>query len=333
MAHYSKLASGKWRVIVKHQRQTATKTFSTKGQAERWAMQTVRAMEDGTFTKAVGSQLPTFREALDRYEREITPTKKGRRAEKYRIGVVRRAPFAGKPLDNVSPEDISVYRDARLAIRSPQTVYLELALLSHVFKVARSLWRIDVANPVKEVARPRVRNKRNRRLNGNEEQRLMEALYAYPNPEFRVIVLLGLYTAARYGELIHLAAGQISLENRTIFLPDTKNGQPRYVPLSPQAIACLEGFMRKDANPKERLFSYSYFGFLSSWRKFKRKLGMDDLRFHDFRHERTSQLVEAGWSDIAVMAVTGHQSPEMLKRYAHLRAEHLARRLAKDFPS
>lgn len=330
MAHYSKLASGKWRVIVKHQRQTATKTFSTKGQAERWAMQTVRAMEDGTFARDVSSL--TLRDALDRYEREVTPAKKGHRAERYRIGVLRKAQFAAKPLAHVSPEDIDAYRDSRLAIRAAQTVYLELALLSHLYKVAKTQWRIKLPNPVQEVARPRVNNERNRRLNADEQERLWAELAAYPNPEFRVIVLIGWFTAMRYGEIIELTAGQISLANRTIFLPTTKNGEPRFVPLCPSAIACLESFLPEKIEPGRRLFSYSYFGFLSSWQKFKQKLGFDNFRFHDMRHERTSALVESGWSDIAVMAVTGHKTPEMLKRYAHVRAELLAQRLAKDFP-
>lgn len=47
-------------------------------------------------------------------------------------------------------------------------------------------------------------------------------------------------------------------------------------------------------------------------------MGIVDLRFHDFRHEATSRLFEAGLSIEKVALVTGHKDWKMLKRYTHL---------------
>ena len=58
------------------------------------------------------------------------------------------------------------------------------------------------------------------------------------------------------------------------------------------------------------------------------KVALGQFRFHDTRHERASSLVEAGWSDSQVMAQTGHRDPKSLRRYVHLRREHLADALA-----
>jgi len=56
---------------------------------------------------------------------------------------------------------------------------------------------------------------------------------------------------------------------------------------------------------------------------------MDDFRFHDLRHEATSRLVEAGFSDQQVASITGHSSMQMLKRYTHLRSEDLVTMMEK----
>jgi integrase len=51
------------------------------------------------------------------------------------------------------------------------------------------------------------------------------------------------------------------------------------------------------------------------------------LRFHDLRHEATSRLFEKGFNVMEVAAITGHKTLDMLKRYTHLRAEDLAKKL------
>lgn len=60
----------------------------------------------------------------------------------------------------------------------------------------------------------------------------------------------------------------------------------------------------------------------------RKRADLPHFRFHDARHERTSNLVEAGWSDTEVMAQTGHLDPKSLKRYANLRETFLAEKLA-----
>jgi site-specific recombinase XerD len=54
---------------------------------------------------------------------------------------------------------------------------------------------------------------------------------------------------------------------------------------------------------------------------------LKDLRFHDLRHEATSRLFEKGLGIMEVASMTGHKSLSMLKRYTHIEAEKLARKL------
>ena len=68
----------------------------------------------------------------------------------------------------------------------------------------------------------------------------------------------------------------------------------------------------------------------TEWNRFtriKEQCGIDDLRFHDLRHEATSRLFEKGFSIVEVASITGHEDLKMLKRYTHLRAENLVGRL------
>jgi integrase len=58
-----------------------------------------------------------------------------------------------------------------------------------------------------------------------------------------------------------------------------------------------------------------------------KRAGIEDLHFHDLRHEATSRLAEKLPNVIELAAVTGHKDLRMLKRYYHPRAEDLARKL------
>ena len=75
------------------------------------------------------------------------------------------------------------------------------------------------------------------------------------------------------------------------------------------------------------LFSYSPNGVTDGFLKLRRKIGIEDLHFHDLRHEATSRLFEKGLNPVEVATITGHKDTKMLMRYTHLRAEDLVRRL------
>ncbi len=58
-----------------------------------------------------------------------------------------------------------------------------------------------------------------------------------------------------------------------------------------------------------------------------RRAGIEDLRFHDLRHEATTRLFEQGLNIMEVASITGHKDLRMLRRYTHLKAEDLAKKL------
>ena len=139
------------------------------------------------------------------------------------------------------------------------------------------------------------------------------------------LVQLALETAMRQGELLRLRWEHIDLNHRTAHLPDTKNGEARTVPLSSTPVAVLRTLPR--ALHGDIFPSVTTEAVKRSYMRATRRAGIVDLRFHDLRHEATTRLFEKGLNIMEVASITGHKDLRMLRRYTHLKAEDLARKL------
>jgi integrase len=174
------------------------------------------------------------------------------------------------------------------------------------------------------VRKPKPAKSRDRRLSKDEEKKLLKTADEKSNKEFGVIVRLGLYTAMRQGEIIDLRWENVDLNKCIAILYDTKNGEIRGVPLSSKAVSAIS---KLDIKEEGQVFTYTKSGFRVLWRRMIIGLGVLDFRFHDLRHEATSRFFEKGLNPIEVASITGHKTLHMLKRYTHLRAEDLAKKL------
>jgi len=153
----------------------------------------------------------------------------------------------------------------------------------------------------------------------------LKAAHRHTNPEFYAIVVVALETAMRQGEILSLRWEHVNWRKRTVYLPMTKNGTAREVPLSRTAYDIFQSHMTP--KPEGRVFSYTSSGIKSTWRFFIKSTGIEDLHFHDLRHCAISALLERGLSTIEVAAISGHKSMAMLKRYSHLFAHKLVSKL------
>lgn len=160
----------------------------------------------------------------------------------------------------------------------------------------------------------------------------------------RLLYILALESAMRLREMYTLTLDQVRIDQRTIFLDRTKNGDKRQVPMTSVAKAEIEQYLRVRAippgRPAELLFPWwdgvssrrslhSTTDYLSSlWVSIFQASGCEDLGFHDLRHEATSRLFErTQLSESEIMKITGHKSHRMMMRYANLRGSTLAARL------
>jgi integrase len=325
VATFRKRGPYQWQAQVRKKGQSLqTKTFETRALAATWARAIEVEMDKGIFVSRAEAESTTLKELLERYLVEITPLKKGATSETNRLRALMRLPLAQRFVASIRGMDIACFRDERLQKVTPSTVKRDLVLLGHAFEVARKEWGIHFHNPVRDIKLPAENRPRDRRLQAGEETRLFEACREARNPWLLPIVQLALETAMRQGELIRLRWEHIDLNRRTAHLPDTKNGESRTVPLSTTAVRVLRALPRS-------LHGQVFPGVTTEAIKRAhiravRRAGIEDLRFHDLRHEATTRLFEKGLNIMEVASITGHKDLRMLRRYTHLKAEDLARK-------
>jgi integrase len=236
-------------------------------------------------------------------------------------------------IDKITGEVVAQYRNARLKEVSANTVRLELAFLSVVFEQCRKEWGLAVSNPVRQIRMPKPGKPRQRRLEAGEEEALLKACRESGAHYLQTFVILALETGMRFGELAGVTWENINLDKRTIYLPDTKNGSSRTVPLSTRALNAIQTqprsidgrlFLAKSGSIRS--------AFLIALSKAQAtqpesRLFLRELRFHDLRHEAVTRLFEKGLNPIEVGMVSGHKTLSMLQRYTHIRSQDLVSKL------
>lgn len=307
-------------------------------------------------------------------------------------GRKRRAPsvmscFILKSFAELLPTDFNDYIDDRCQDVAEPTVDRELDVFSKVCNLAIDTWRIPVAHhPMAGVKRPSYFNERDRRLKGDEEQRLLDAAHAEDAkqsiavrleelmatervkstqsttkyrrkaiikaaraahaaqaqathrhvPLLETFVNFQLMTGARRSESLSLTWSHIDFDAQTAFIPETKNGRPRKVPLRKDLLELLAHLPRSDA----RVFPLSMDALRKAWTRICEAAGLvggDELHIHDLRHEAISRVADAGamlpggFALVDLQAFSGHRDTRMLLRYTHLCMPSLAKRLDEAF--
>jgi integrase len=355
MATFTQRESGYWQAKIRRKGQPVqSATFRTKSEAAEWARDIENQMDRHLFVDRREAETTTFKEALERYEREVTCKKKSQRSEKGFIKRWLETDLTGRSLASLRSTDFAKYRDDRLKVVSSQTVRHELKVVSHLFNIAAQEWSIPVENPLRSIKMPAQSPSRERRLAPEEETYLLQAAENAgakdkdgndrSNQWIAPIIRFALATAMRQGEILALSWKDVDLKKRTAKLWDTKNTENRVVPLSPAAVAVLESIPRV---LKGKVFPTTTEALRQSWARCVARAKrlyqanceetgattdpdfLGDLHFHDLRHEATSRFFELGYLDtMRIAKITGHKTLQMLKRYTHLEAADIASLLA-----
>ena len=316
-----------WRVKIRRTGlPSQTRTFDNRTQAQQWARGVESEIDKGIVVDRRIAQRISLAEVLERYRREVTPTKRGSADENLRLKAMAQRPFARIKMSALTSSQLAAYRDERLKVVSGATVNREFSVLSHAIDTARREWDVYLpTNPCTLVRRPPQGRPRDRRLQGDEEKRLLAACRGARNKWLVHFVALAIETGMRRGELLGLLWDNVDLERRTAFLPVTKNGESRGVPLSSRAIEVLRAL---PPSTNGRVFAeLTREALKQSFNRAARRAGITGLRVHDLRHEATSRFFEKGLNVMEVASVTGHKTLQMLKRYTHLSVTDLATRL------
>ena len=211
-------------------------------------------------------------------------------------------------------------------VTAGRKTHRELLVLRHVFEVARREWAIPIReNPFKRIRLPQDARPRERRLLGEDETKLYAAIGKRSSWYLRPLLVLLVETGMRRGELLSIRWRDVDFANGTALILMTKNGHPRRIPLTPNALKTLESLPQRD----ERLFPVDSNAIRLAWERLRARAGLTDLRLHDLRHEAVSRFFELGLTVPEVAMISGHREPRMLCRYTHLQPEQVSLKLRR----
>lgn len=320
MATFRKMANGRWRAEIAKRGVRKSKVLATKTAAKDWAAREEYLIANSESVEAEGP----FGDLLDRYSREVSPTKRGQRWEQIRLAALGRSELAKVKLSELRPADLADWRDKRSKEVSPGSVLREMQLISAVLSVAVKEWGLIPRNPMQDVRRPKQPKARDRLISQDELERLAisagDDLSRSTARAFHAF-LFAIETGMRAGEIVGLTPRHVDLAQRVAHLPMTKNGSARDVPLSGEAVRLLEAL--PEADP---VFNLSSVQLDALWRKLRDRAKVVDLTFHDSRHIAITRLSKR-LDVLALARMVGHRNISQLSAYYNESAAELAKRL------
>jgi integrase len=310
--------NGLWQVQVRRRKIGSTsKSFHKKTDAATWAKVQETLMQTEEW-KPKHQTYSTIGDLIQNYLEKATPKKKGKAQEARRLTrLLKEKPLMAIELNNAKPHHFATYRDERLKDGTRTCIY-DLVLLRAAWNTARIDWGWDIGdNPLTLIRFPKNNPPRERRLKSGEYNKLKHACsltkvwYLWP------MIEIAIETCMRRGETLSLTWEDIDFERNKAILHNTKNGQPRWVPLSRKVMKILKTLPRQD----NRIFPVSEIAVRQAWERLRRRAGISDLTYHDLRHEAISRMFESGLTIPQVMAISGHKTASQLFRYVQLSEE------------
>lgn len=316
MASFRK-RNNKWQVrIQRHDYPPIAKSFIELKTAKQWASKVEREMDKGIFVPNRSEQLG---KCLIRYQQEILPTKKNFQPDWYRINRLCQHTIANKNIKVIRSHDVANLRDELIKDnKSANTIRLYLAILSHLYTIARTEWGFDnLNNPVLKIRRPRLPQSRDTRLSNDDIHRICQHSQSTLLP---LLIHVALDTAMRVSEIVKLRVTDCDFKKRMITVRNTKNYHDRYIPMTKKVEKILQHQTRLQ---EDMLFHITSHAVSVAFYRACKRAGIPNASFHTLRHEAVSRLFEKGLNPMEVATISGHQSMQVLKRYAHIQTAHL----------
>lgn len=315
VAHIRKFRDG-WRAEVQRKGVRKTALWPTRAAAKAWATKVEAEIAEGLLA---GNK--TFHAAVDRYLREVSAKKRGRRFEVLRLNHA--ATILTGNIADITQVDIVRWRDERLKTVSASTVLREATPLRHLFKLARKEWKWISGDPWDGVEFPQHDPPRHQRWEWHQIAQILRYLgYRHgqtpetKSQEVALAFMISLRVALRAGEVLQV--GPSAIRRNVLTLRDTKTERHSQVPLTRRG-AVLCGVVRKwtiDSASLDALF-----------RKARDRCLIEDLRFQDAR--ATALTLLARKVDVLTLSrISRHKDLKMLSTvYYRETAEEIARRL------
>lgn len=317
-----------------------SKTFSRKTDAKNWAS---RIEADQEIIESFGTKgaKMTFSQLVDEYILQWSGKDNTHQQARAAYWAVQ---FGRLRLAEVNADKI---RSALVALRSTKgkigngrgktagltksidktlsntTINRYRTVLSAIFAYAFRQGYV-LSNPVTKTSAMPMTRGRVRYLSDNERDRLLDACRNSEWDRLYLLVLMAMSTGMRKGEMLQLNWADIDFENNLAFLDDTKNGEPRVVPIPTHTMAELRLFRGVGSAlvfPSE-LKPDKPFEFKKHWVKAMDEAQLENFVFHSLRHDFCSQLAMHGANLHEIAELAGHKDLQTTKRYTHLSTQH-----------
>lgn len=333
MASITQTGPSSFRVLVRKKGiKPICKTFRTAREAAAFAARAEIAVEDGKAASlyplvTVAKAVEKFREFRDKGARPISRTA----TEHYYLNHLVDG-LGDVAIDKLTPKRLMNWCSMRAEDGAgPSTLNSEISKLGTVLRFAGMV--MDTAFPdVVGAARPLLEyqnligpsQSRNRRPTGDELQRLSTVL----SPALWDVVQFAVGSAMRRGEIVRVAWADVDEARKCVLVRDRKDpkkkiGNHMVVPLTAYTGIDTWSIMMRQPRIDARIFPFTTEFISDSFADACKALGIQDLHFHDMRHEATSRLFEAGLMIQQVAVITGHKNWANLRRYTHIKPESL----------
>jgi len=301
------------------------KSFIVKDDAIRFARETEVKIEQGLYQDLTLAKTTKLKDVLAQYRDRVSVNKKGYDQERYKINKIIRSDIADKTLSQLTPLVLFEYIEKQKKLYTASTVNKSITIINLALNFAERFLGISLnKNPLKFIKRLKESQFVGQVIELHEEALLLKHAEFSKLYWLKTAIILGIDCGLRRGEILKLKAEDINFKNNTAVLKDTKNGETREIGLSSRAIQELKKLpVSIDGKlfPCKRLDTFTfYFNQLKKWSGVKK-------RFHDTRHTFASRSATSGWSITEIAAQGGWKQLQVLKRYTHIKAEYLAKKM------
>lgn len=306
-----------------------SKTFNRRPPAATWLKNREAELAEPGALEKVKQDDPTLATVIGQYIKESL--RDFGRTKTQVLDTIAASDLGGMRCSEIDSPAIIKYAQSIGA--QPQTVANYLSHLAAVFTVARPAWgypldkqAIDDARTVGQKMGITGRsNQRNRRPTLDELDQILShfAIYESKNPgkalPMRDLILFAIFSTRRQEEITTLRWADLNEAKSTIIVRDMKHpgekiGNDVRVDLPPEALAIIQRQPRGGA----AIFPVNGKTLGSYFTKACNLLEINDLHFHDLRHDGVSRLFEMGKTIPQAASVSGHRTWTSLKRYSHL---------------
>lgn len=302
-----------------------SETFTRRALAKEWAGRREAELRVPGALEQLMHEGVAIKQVLQWYKDDYDGATQFGRSKLSHINFLIGHSFAGTDAISLTPRQVLAHLRERRKTASAATVNNDMIWLSNAFRSARIDRGVPVASQALEdaaflarkerlIGKPRERN---RRPSLAELEKLVAYFQKMRRAKIPMVDIIGfaIFSTRRQEEICELRRSD--MDNGGVWVRDMKHPRDKrdtFVFLPEKAVEIIDRQPEADV-----IFPYNSKSISAAFTRACLMLGIEDLRFHDLRHEGISYLFEQGKQIPEVAMVSGHQSWGSLKRYAHIK--------------